>query len=219
MMIEDMPQTSERPARLCRDEPARGPAPGPAICAVIPVFDHEHAVEAVVRGVLAAGLPCLLVDDGSGPACAAQLRHIASALDTVSLVRLEQNSGKGAAVMAGLDAAASAGYTHAVQIDADGQHRLADLPAFIEASRTTPDALVCGRPLFDRDAPRSRRYGRYLTHVCVWLNTLSFDIPDSMCGFRIYPLAPTLDLVRSTAAVIKRAAPSAIGPRLARYWK
>ena len=29
----------------------------------------------------------------------------------------------------------------------------------------------------------------------VWLETLSFDIVDSMCGFRVYPLAPTLALL------------------------
>ncbi len=35
---------------------------------------------------------------------------------------------------------------------------------------------------------------RYLTHVWVWVHTLSFSIRDSMCGFRVYPLAPALQL-------------------------
>ena len=63
-----------------------------------------------------------------------------------------------------------------------------------------PESLVCGRPVFDEAMPKGRFYGRYLTHVFVWLNTLSFDIPDSMCGFRVYPLAPVLKLLDSTSA-------------------
>ncbi|KPA94734.1 hypothetical protein PF70_05273, partial [Pseudomonas asplenii] len=38
-------------------------------CAVIPVYNHETAVPAVVAALLAAGLPCVLVDDASSPAC------------------------------------------------------------------------------------------------------------------------------------------------------
>jgi glycosyltransferase involved in cell wall biosynthesis len=171
--------------------------PAQSVCAVIPVFDHERAVGAVLEGIRRAELPCIVVDDGSGPACAAELDRLAAELGAVQLVRLPVNAGKGAAVSAGLEAAAAAGHSHVVQIDADGQHCLEDLPAFLEASRAEPDALICGRPVFDRSVPRSRLYGRYLTHVCVWLNTLSLDIPDAMCGFRVYPLRPTLELLRS----------------------
>ncbi len=45
--------------------------------------------------------------------------------------------------------------------------------------------------------PRHRLYLRYLTHVMVWLNTLSFDIPDSMCGLRVYPLAVVLPVLEA----------------------
>jgi hypothetical protein len=47
--------------------------------------------------------------------------------------------------------------------------------------------------------PKGRLYGRYLTHIWVWINSLSLSIPDSMCGFRVYPLAPTLELIDSVA--------------------
>jgi hypothetical protein len=43
--------------------------------------------------------------------------------------------------------------------------------------------------------PRGRLYGRYATHVWVWINTLSLDIRDSMCGFRVYPLASLMPLL------------------------
>ena len=162
---------------------------------MIPVFDHEHAVGRVLAAVRAAGLPCFLVDDGSGPACARELERLAACTPDTTLLRLPENRGKGVAVISGFHLAAARGHTHALQIDADGQHCLTDIPRFVEEAREYPDALVCGRPIFDSSMPIVRRYGRALTHVLVWLNTLSFEIPDSLCGFRIYPLAPVTELL------------------------
>ncbi|WP_181444049.1 glycosyltransferase family 2 protein [Pseudoxanthomonas sp. z9] len=163
---------------------------------IIPVFDHEHAIGAMVTGVLASGLDCLLVDDGSGPACARVLDALADAhAPRVRLLRLAHNQGKGGAVMAGFREAARLGASHALQIDADGQHDPADIPRFAEASRQRPQAIICGVPEYDESVPKGRLYGRYLTHVWVWINTLSFAIRDSMCGFRVYPLAPVLALM------------------------
>ena len=91
--------------------------------------------------------------------------------------------------------ASTRGYTHAVQIDADGQHTVSDVTRFLNEARQHPDAVICGRPIFDASIPRSRYYGRYLTHSLVWLETLSFELVDTMCGFRVYPLAATLALI------------------------
>lgn len=158
---------------------------------VIPVYNHEHAIGVVVDQVRASGLPVVLVDDGSKPECAAVLDELAKR-DGVSLHRRARNGGKGAAVMSGLEEARRLGFTHAVQIDADGQHALGDLPKFLEAAQANPDALVSGVPIYDASVPKGRLYARYLTHVWVWINTLSFAIKDSMCGFRVYPLERTL---------------------------
>jgi glycosyltransferase involved in cell wall biosynthesis len=163
--------------------------------AVVPVYDHELAVTGVVDGIVAAGLPCILVDDGSSASCAAVLDELASRGRGVTLVRRATNGGKGAAVTDGLRAALDAGHTHALQVDADGQHTLADLPLFLDAAARHPQAVICGQPTFDDSMPRSRFYLRYLTHVFVWLNTLSLEIRDSMCGFRVYPLASTVALL------------------------
>ncbi|MEE4675654.1 glycosyltransferase family 2 protein [Pseudomonas alliivorans] len=166
-------------------------------CAIIPVFDHELAVPNVVRAVREAGLPCVLVDDASSPACATVLQQLAQA-EQVYLVRLPVNQGKGGAVMAGFREAARLGFSHALQVDADGQHDLKDIPMFLRQSRDYPDALICGYPQYDESVPKGRLYARYLTHVWVWINTLSLQIRDSMCGFRLYPLAPVLTLIDST---------------------
>jgi glycosyltransferase involved in cell wall biosynthesis len=144
-------------------------------CAVIPVFNHERAVGRVVDAVLAVGLRCLLVDDASGPECAHELDRLAASGQDVMLVRLQRNLGKGGAVTAGLRAAASGGFTHALQIDADGQHAIGDIARFIAEARAHPESLVCGRPVFDEAMPTGRRYGRYLTHVFVWPSI--FPIP------------------------------------------
>jgi len=161
------------------------------------VYDHERVVGRVVRSLRDRGLRCFLVDDGSGPACAERLDEIALEDQGVTLVRLASNSGKGAAVSAGLRAAEAQGFTHALQIDADGQHDGDDIARFLSEARRCPEALVCGRPVFDESMPASRRYGRYLTHAMVWINTLSLDIPDAMCGFRVYPLGPVLAILNA----------------------
>jgi glycosyltransferase involved in cell wall biosynthesis len=158
---------------------------------VIPVYNHEHAIAAVVEQVKTHGLPVLLVDDGSKPSCAAVLEELAKQ-PNVSLFKRDQNGGKGAAVMSGLAEARRLGFTHAVQIDADGQHALGDLPRFLEQAIAHPDALITGVPQYDASVPKGRLYGRYLTHIWVWINTLSLAIKDSMCGFRVYPLERTL---------------------------
>jgi predicted LPLAT superfamily acyltransferase len=109
----------------------------------------------------------------------------------VTLLLHPYNRGKGAAVMTGLRRAYRDGFSHALQVDADGQHNLADIPAMVAKAQAKPDALISGKPEYDESVPKGRLYGRYITHFWVWVETLSFDIQDSMCGFRVYPLAAT----------------------------
>ena len=163
---------------------------------VIPVYNHPSTVGAMAQGVLQhAGLPCILVNDGSTPECAAVMNAIALRYcGQVQVLHLPHNQGKGGAMMAGLRLALKQGFTHAVQIDADGQHCTADIPKFLRLASACPQAMVCGVPLYDASVPKARLYGRYATHIWVWINTLSLEIKDSMCGFRVYPLASTVAL-------------------------
>lgn len=164
---------------------------------IVPVYDHEHAIGAMVDAILAHPLPCLLVDDGSGPACANVLRELAAARpQRVMLIRLPENQGKGAAIMAGFVEASRLGYTHALQIDADGQHDAGCIPQFLARAQAQPEAVICGYPVYDDSVPRLRLFARNLTHVWVWINSLSFAVRDSMCGLRVYPLATVTALVR-----------------------
>ncbi|WP_421148768.1 glycosyltransferase family 2 protein [Aeromonas dhakensis] len=168
-------------------------------CILIPCYNHAAPLAAVLARLAEFKLPCLLVDDGSEPVAAAALDALAAQHPWVSLLRHPHNQGKGGAVMTGLRRAHELGFSHALQVDADGQHDLTDLPALLAEARQHPAALVSGRPLYDDSVPKGRLYGRYITHVWVWIETLSFAIKDSMCGFRVYPLASTCALLERVA--------------------
>lgn len=170
--------------------------PDNKICAVIPVFNHGEAIGEVVAAIKRHSLFCILIDDGSDLRCETVLATLADQnRRDVHLERLSVNQGKGAAMMAGFRAAFRLGYTHVLQIDADGQHDARDIPNFLKLSMEHPTRLICGQPMFDDSVPKGRLYGRYLTTIWVWINTLSFSIRDAMCGFRIYPLASTVKLI------------------------
>jgi glycosyltransferase involved in cell wall biosynthesis len=164
-------------------------------CLLIPVYDHGATLGDVVAGLAFLDLPCLVVDDGSHEATSAALERLRATCPWVRLERHPRNLGRGAALRTGYRWAARLGYTHAVQLDADGQHDPRDVPAFLEVARRRPDALVLGVPTFDDSAPRSRRYGRWISRFWVWLETLSFAIRDPLCGLRGVPLAATLRLL------------------------
>jgi len=167
------------------------------LAVVIPVYNHEESIGPTLKEVLAFDYPVLLIDDGCQPSCRDVLVKLVDTFsDRVSLLRLERNSGKGGALKAGFSWLKTNGFSHAIQIDSDGQHDLSDLPGFVDASLKNPAALVTGYPVYDASVPKVRYYCRYFTHVWVWINTLSFHIKDTMCGFRVYPVDAVVDLLR-----------------------
>lgn len=164
-------------------------------CVVIPVYNHEDAISSIVKTILSYKLTCILVDDGSTQSCAEILDQLAAfSPDEIIVLRHSHNSGKGRAVITGFRHAAKLGFTHALQIDADGQHNPADIPKFLAFSVSHPSSLIIGCPVYDQTVPKSRLYARYLTHIWIWINTLSLNIKDSLCGFRVYPLLPVIHL-------------------------
>jgi glycosyltransferase involved in cell wall biosynthesis len=168
-------------------------------CIIIPVYNHEHAIPHVISRLKEYGIPCLLVNDGSSVACSKVLEDCARQESVwLTLLNRAENGGKGAAVIDGFNAAIRLGYTHALQIDADGQHNIDDIPRFLEAGRINPDAMILGQPVFDESVPKNRLYGRRVTNLLIAINTLSLAIVDGMCGFRLYPLAAVDKLISTT---------------------
>jgi glycosyltransferase involved in cell wall biosynthesis len=166
-------------------------------CAVVPTHNHYAVLGQITRVLRGHGLPVIIVDDGSDEPAREVVAKLHLPERDIEVIRLDRNLGKGSAVAAGLRRACERGSSHVVQVDADGQHDLAQLAVLLAASRARPEAIVSGRAVYDASVPLSRRYGRWLTHFWVWIETLSFRIADSMCGFRVYPLAATLAVLDS----------------------
>lgn len=164
---------------------------------IIPVYNHPHYIRALLEHLHEFALPIIVVNDGSDAECTALLHDLDTIFSHVILVEHAFNQGKGQAVITGLKKAFELGLSHALQIDSDGQHDWNDVAKFLAISQQHPQAMVIGHPMFDDSVPKSRLYGRYATHIWVWINSLSFDIKDSMCGFRVYPLAQTIQILNT----------------------
>lgn len=164
-------------------------------CFIIPIYNHGATISATVAGLRQYQLPIIVVDDGSDSATKEQLRKLAAAEPLVHLTANPINLGKGGAVMTGMRLADQLGFTHALQVDADGQHDLNDVAELWKLAEQHQQALISGAPIYDHTIPRGRRIGRHITHVWVWIETLSLQIRDTMCGFRVYPLAPCMQLL------------------------
>lgn len=162
---------------------------------VIPVYNHPHYLAEMMEFLSQFSLPTVVVNDGSDATTSNILQTLAQQNPEIILVEHPHNMGKGQAVMTGLQHAAQIGCSHALQLDADGQHRWQDIGKFLAISEDHPDEMIIGCPVFDASVPKKRLYGRYATHVWVWINSLSLEIKDSMCGFRVYPLAETLKII------------------------
>jgi glycosyltransferase involved in cell wall biosynthesis len=160
-------------------------------CVLVPTYDNPATVRRVVEDARRHLGDVVVVDDGS----AAEGRGAVEALGKDALAQVvfrRENGGKGAAVKTGFAAAREMGFTHALQVDADGQHALDDMPRFLEAARKNPRALVLGCPVFDASAPKSRLVGRRITQFWSRIETFGPVITDPMCGFRVYPLAAAI---------------------------
>ena len=165
----------------------------PRTCAVIPTYDNPLTIGRVVTEVRRHVPDVIVVDDGGHPTAVRALDEICEQGGSL-VVHHERNEGKGAAVKTGLRTARDLGYTHALQIDADGQHTTADIPKFLAQAAERPEAAVLGHPVFDATMPRGRRAAHALTNFMVFLQTGGRFIVDPQCGFRVYPVDAALEV-------------------------
>lgn len=163
--------------------------------ALIPHYNHSDTIGNVINAILALGLKVLIVDDGSSPEHQAVLKTLEN--ERVRVIYSDTNGGKGKAMKIGMNIAFEQGFSHALQVDADGQHNLSDALKMLEKSRDNPTACICGKPIYGDDAPKARLYGRKITNFWLAINTHSMDLADGMCGFRIYPLAQLIPILHT----------------------
>ena len=159
---------------------------------LLPSYNTGSRLRAVVAEVLQHWSPVLVVVDGSTDGSEQPLVELARTIPALHLLVLPRNSGKGAAVLAGAQWARARGFTHALVMDADGQHPAGSIGEFMAASGRRPDALVLGRPIFPANIPRERLHGRKLSVGLVHCELLGRGVADPLFGFRVYPLAPLL---------------------------
>ena len=171
---------------------------------VIPVYNHGSTVDSVIRSLAVYGRPIIVVDDGNDAANKTQIRAAVDSCPLAVLVERQKNGGKGKAMMSGVLKARELGLTHVFQIDSDGQHDASRASFFIEAAEENPSCLICGTPVFDESVPTSRKKGREISNRWARFVSLSDEIVDAMCGFRIYPVAPYCRLLTHRACVDAR---------------
>jgi glycosyltransferase involved in cell wall biosynthesis len=166
-------------------------------CLLVPHYDHVKQFARILPRLVDSGLPLVVVDDHSPDASWTRLAAlIKREAPGAHVVRHAANRGKGGAVKTGLVTALDRGFTHAVQIDADGQHDINSIGRLLAELQANPDALVCGRAQFDQSIPAGRYYARFLTLALTWLECLGRQIEDAMCGFRVYPLHRVVPIIR-----------------------
>ena len=165
---------------------------------LLPSYNSGHRLAETLRQTCAIWRDVWVVIDGSTDG--SDLEGEALRLDGLRVLRLAENSGKGAAVLHALRLANEEGFTHALVMDADGQHPAEMILPFIEVSTKNPEAFVCGVPQFGPDAPvervKGRRVGNFFSHV----ETLWCGAQDSLFGFRLYPIASALRILASGRA-------------------
>jgi len=166
---------------------------------LIPSYNTGPILYETVIAALGQKEPVWVVVDGSTDGSVNLLEGIQKSQPPgFRVIVLPENSGKGSAVLHGLREAISAGFTHVLTMDADGQHPASHISRFLELSAAHPEAAVFGRPIFDDDAPCLRVQGRRVSNFWANLETLGWGIDDSLFGMRLYPAEDLLAVMEST---------------------
>jgi glycosyltransferase involved in cell wall biosynthesis len=165
---------------------------------LIPSYNPGARGLETVRAARAQWQPVWVVVDGSTDGSTQALEQLAREDPGLRVLLRARNGGKGAALYDGLREAQRLGFTHALTMDADGQHPAQCIGPFMAASSANPQAMILGDPQFDAAAPRLRLRGRRISNWSTNLETLWAGIHDTLFGFRVYPIEPLLAVMGQT---------------------
>jgi glycosyltransferase involved in cell wall biosynthesis len=165
---------------------------------LIPSFNTGRILPQTVQEVLRYGSEVWVILDGSTDDSGQLLEPLKTSHPGLKVLSLTANQGKGAALYHGAQQAQAAGFTHALTVDADGQHPCAAIPLFLKLAKDYPDAALMGKPVFGPEAPQLRVQGRKISNAWTNLETLGWGVPDALFGMRLYPLDALLKGFRST---------------------
>ena len=154
-------------------------------CIIIPTYNNEKTIRSVVESVLPYSRHVIVVNDGSTDATTSILQEMQ---DKIMLVSYAPNKGKGFALKQAFAEAKKHNFTHAVTLDADGQHKATDLPLFAQAIADNNSALIIGSRQFDLpNMPSKNSFANRFSNFWFRVQT-AHNLPDTQTGFRAYPL-------------------------------
>ncbi|MBD3319829.1 MAG: DUF2062 domain-containing protein [Chitinivibrionales bacterium] len=176
--------------RIEADSPPPGimdhPRKSPAAVALIPARNNGATLGELIDRIRDRGLDCIVVNDGSTDNTSSIIQSIPES----HRIEFSRNRGKGVALRAGFKKAAALGYTHALTLDADGQHLPEDIPLFLNKINEKPDTLWIGNRKVQAGTtgqPLRSRFGANFGAFWYQFHTGN-RIADTQCGFRAYPL-------------------------------
>lgn len=151
---------------------------------IIPVYNGRDSLLVLLDKIKqTSNRNIIVVDDGSTDGLTADQ------LQDVLLLKHEINQGKGAALIRGLEHAARLGYSHALTLDADGQHDPGLIGRFSDLINKYPQALIVGeRDLVKTKMPFHRKLSNNMTSLVLSMRT-GLRVRDSQVGYRCYPLS------------------------------
>jgi glycosyltransferase involved in cell wall biosynthesis len=162
---------------------------------ILPSYNSGRLLRETALAVLAVWSPVWVILDGTTDSSGKEIKELAAKHTDLRVLHLPKNVGKGGAVLAAMQEASAAGFTHTLIMDADGQHPTEAIAPFMALSQKYPEAMILGVPVFGEDAPAERVHGRRIGNAFANFETLGGGILDSLFGFRLYPIAPALAIL------------------------
>lgn len=150
------------------------------IAIIIPAYNEAKRISGVLDGLKKIGLEVFVIDDGSRDKTAEVVQKY-----KVNFLRHKINLGKGAALRTACEAAFSKGADGVIMLDSDGQHKLEDLPKFIEALQSGRYDVVFGSRNLNFGVPLVRFTGNKMASVLVSL-LFGIYVSDLICGYRAF---------------------------------
>jgi glycosyltransferase involved in cell wall biosynthesis len=155
------------------------------ICVVIPTYNNEKTLAAVIDSVLEYITSIVVVNDGSTDRTSEILDQYKG---KIAIVSYTKNRGKGYALKCGFNCVQQRGYKYALTLDSDGQHYAEDIPAFVKTAEEHPNALIIGnRKLTQDNMPKKNTFANKFSNFWFALQT-GVKLPDTQTGYRLYPL-------------------------------
>lgn len=170
----------------------------PETLVLVPTYNEIESLQNIV-GRLRQAVPdahLLVIDDASPDGTGDLADRLAAEDPHVSVLHRAGKEGLGRAYLAGFAVAMEHGYTFVVEIDADGSHDPAELPAMLAVARDGND-LVIGSRWVPGGAVRNWPWMRQaISRAGNWYSRvmLRSRIRDITAGYRVYRTSALRDL-------------------------